>query len=65
MTPKQKADEIYSRYHIYLGSYSEHMSVVCALVAVNQVIEAVKENDDELQTRVAYWKKVKQEIQNL
>lgn len=65
MTPKQRADDMYSRYHIYLGSYSEEMSVVCALIAVNQVIDAVKENDDELQTRVTYWKKVKKEIQNL
>jgi len=65
MTPRQKADDMYSRYHIYLGSYSEEMAKICSLIAVNQVIEAVKENDDALQSRVTYWEKVKQEIQNL
>jgi hypothetical protein len=67
MTPKEKAEELYSKYYNRIEhSLSEDVSgfekdIVkhCALIAVDEILEeCVLERD-------WYWEKVKQEIEKL
>ena len=75
MTPKEKADELFEKfnnpdttYHPYV-----HNAQQCALIAVDEIIEALLEYDIrnatyELQNMdrdFNYWEQVKQEIEKL
>jgi hypothetical protein len=75
MTPKEKAEELFSKYynsieHTLSEEYSPHeMFVVkqCALIAVGEMIKTVNmcipyHNPE---TFVDYWKEVKQELEKL
>ena len=69
MTPKEKADEIYSKCYIICQEYTEEIQCSiqakqCALIAVDLLMEeAYRQHDYE--GFMAYWKEVKQELHNL
>ncbi len=78
MTPKEKAEELYSKLHFVLPSYAdegqqEHQAAKeCALIAVDEILnndvgynayDGVIDNDIWIDT--GYWQEVKQEIEKL
>jgi len=76
MTPKEKADELFTGYYVMLletdSQISEEiiisiLSQQLALIAVDEIIEEVIEsaNNEIKSTRVIYWQKVKQQINKL
>jgi hypothetical protein len=71
MTPKEKANELYSKFDNLLNKDFIHPIVYdnqlkqCALIAVDELIEVVNELDYELGDDKVYWKEVKQEIEKL
>jgi hypothetical protein len=75
MTPKEKAKELFEKmqsqtysYQKYAGAYYTIEEIgweagkKCALIAVDEIIEAGKDVDEFAN---AYWQEVKQEIDNL
>lgn len=60
MTPKEKAKELIDKYQfVYIQNYTSMFEVKeCALIAVNEVLDAMIEWD-------YYWEKVKEEIEKL
>jgi hypothetical protein len=70
MTPKEKARELYDKYEfVYIQNYtSKHEVKQCALIAVDEIIEAIDFDWMEVQNldRVhVYWQQVKQELEQL
>jgi hypothetical protein len=75
MTPKEKAEELYSKYYNRIEhSLSEDISgfekdIVkhCALIAVDELIEeqGIEEYNNGTWHRLNYWIEVKEEIENL
>jgi hypothetical protein len=67
MTPKEKAEELFGKYAIYLRAnlrYDEEANEdakVCALIAVDEILKDQPFDIIKLQ----YWQKVKQEIEKL
>ena len=65
ITPKEKAEELVNKFrhsieYVYLP---ESISIQCALIAVNLLMEeAYRQHDYE--GFISYWKEVKQEIEN-
>lgn len=62
MTPKEKSIELFNRFSNTANSYIEGKK--CALIAVNELIEAFTNTCCE-SYNVRYWKEVKQEISEL
>ena len=78
MEPKDKAKELVDKmFNVDLDCENEAMcmlyphAVRCALIAVDEVLQQIKENGSFLQslkafeTNLKYWLQVKQEIENL
>ena len=73
MTPKEKAEELYAKYYNRIEhSLSEEASKFekdivkqCALIAVDEVIEALHEHHWQNRLIIDYWQEVKQEIEQL
>ena len=71
MTPKQKAKEIVDKYNLnenLFFSISEYQAKDCALIAVDEVLEATKRYDYTLGPNPSYneyWLKVKYQIEQL
>ena len=69
MIPKEKALELVAKYQriLPLNLITMLDAKNCALVAVNEVKETLKEVCDEeiLDILMIYWSKVQQEIENL
>jgi len=76
MTPKEKAKQLFEDYYaIILGADSElSENITISLLAkssawrvANEIIKEIVEsaNNEIKSTRVIYWEKVKQEIENL
>ena len=72
MTPKEKAKGLVDTYKIYVigsnGSLIENENARhCALIAVNEIIEANPISFDEDENCIAkqWWKEVKTEIEKL
>jgi hypothetical protein len=65
MTPKEKAKELFDKYFEATNNY--YQAKQCALIAVDEIIEAVRNAYDEelLGIQILYWEKVKQEIEKL
>jgi hypothetical protein len=67
MTPKEKAQELFGKYAIYLRAnlrYDEEANEdakVCALIAVDEILSLLW----SVKTDVKYFTKVKQEIEKL
>ena len=68
MTPKEKAEELYSKLHFALPSYAdegqqEHQAAKeCALIAVDEIINIWEYSDTQEKW---WWQQVKQEIEKL
>lgn len=79
MTPKEKANELYSRYynrieHTLSEEYSPHEKDVvkqCVLIAVDEIFEFMRMDDDHEDAHfvnskwVNYYVEVKKEIEKL
>jgi hypothetical protein len=65
MTPKEKAIELYYIFTMYAPLHSDNKQ--CALIAVDEIIEEVREycDDNFHQDRLVYWQEVKIEIEKL
>jgi hypothetical protein len=72
MTPREKADELYSKYDDLLNKdfmnpiVFDNQLKQCALIAVDELIEVASDycDFDETITK-KYWQEVKNEIENL
>jgi hypothetical protein len=72
MTPKEKAQELFGKYAMYLRAnlrYDEEANEdakVCALIAVDELINSHLISDKIFDIHpVDYWQEVKQEIEKL
>lgn len=74
MTPKEKAEELVSRYRkeILKGKYRvngfivEEISQECALIAVDEIIDAIDWHKYEVPNdQLNFWFEIKREIENL
>jgi hypothetical protein len=68
MTPKEKAEELVDKFlgYAYDGiSPAEENSKECALIAVDEVIEALHEHHWQNRLIIDYWEEVKHEINKL
>ena len=60
MTPKEKAAELIVNYQLKCKSLNYDEAKQCALIAVDEIINAVDEWTEDY-----YWQEVKQEIEKL
>jgi hypothetical protein len=66
MTPQQKAEELYLKYHNLWINGNSIIAKVCASIAVDELIEIACDYSDYDETVTKeYWEKVKTEIDNL
>jgi hypothetical protein len=66
MTPKEKAEELVDKMlYCYQGHIDEYTAKQCALIAIDEVIEALHEHHWQNRLIIDYWKEVKQEIEKL
>jgi hypothetical protein len=72
MTPKEKANEIFSKmYNEVYDSYGTEIGFIakqCALIAVNEIINSNPHSNPlntEVYSTMEWWQKVKQEIKKL
>ena len=71
MTPKEKAKELFNKYATYVVMWTGGIEVEnqnckqCALIAVDEIIDAIKHEDNRMYYEIKYWEEVKQEIENL
>jgi hypothetical protein len=71
MTPKEKAEELVLKYlkmkrhKIFNGWWHKIISKQCALIAVDEVIEALHEHHWQNRLIIDYWEEVKHEIEKL
>jgi hypothetical protein len=62
MTPKEKAKELFDKIYKLDNRAWYDTAKQCALIAVDEILNAVRYLDDESEE---YWQEVKQEIQAL
>lgn len=69
MTPKEKAKELFDKFmkpvdglHKYPMCFDTAKQ--CALIAVDEIIEALHEHHWQNRLIINYWEEVKQEIEN-
>jgi hypothetical protein len=68
MTPKQKAKELFNKYYLLIDIKNYENTKNCALIAVDEVLEATKKYDFTLGPNPSYnsyWLNVKQQIELL
>ncbi len=71
MTPKEKAEELVLKYlkikthKIFNGWWHKITAKQCALIAVEEVIEALDVNCWQNSDLIIYWNEIKQEINEL
>jgi hypothetical protein len=76
MTPRKKATELFNKYEstIVLNSWCDENTTEdeinslikrCALIAVDDIIDAIKINNYSRVDKYEYWLEVKHEIENL
>jgi hypothetical protein len=62
MTPKEKAKELYKKMlRVEYPLAAKH----CALIAVDEIIEALHEHHWQNRLIINYWKEVKHELEKL
>lgn len=66
MTPKEKAKELVDKYYIFNHIGNRH-AIKCALIAVEEIIEAnpIAFDEDENCIAKQWWQEVKTEIEKL
>jgi hypothetical protein len=66
MTPKQKALDLVEQFSsVLMHDEVYEDSIKCALIAVDEVIEALDEHHWQNKLIINYWEEVKNEINNL
>ena len=70
MTPKEKAIQLVNTYlelgrDFTRGVSMQEFSKECALIAVNETVEAMKFNSWQNRNEIEYYQEVKQEIEKL
>jgi len=71
MTPKEKAEELVLKYlrlkrhKMFNGWWHKMISKQCALIAVDEIFEALDEHHWQNRNVTEYYREVKQEIENL
>ena len=70
MTPKEKAQDLWVRYYEliddnYSNEAAKKMAKEYAQIAVDEIIDAIKHEDNRMYYEIKYWEEVKQEIKNL
>jgi len=72
MTPKQKAEELFSKYSYLSKNHVPTLGIKvakqCALIAVDEILNEYETKGtlaDWVDYRIAYWREVKQEIEKL
>jgi hypothetical protein len=65
MTPKEKAEDLLSKYYFQVQTLVQQKQ--CALIAVDEIIKTNPYEWDgkDLNSTIDYWQEVKQEIENL
>lgn len=65
MTPKEKALELIDKYSALGIGHPTSLLLPkqCALIAVDEILDYLKDNG--FSTQIEYWKEVKQEIEQL
>jgi len=61
MTPKEKSDELYNRFHVWDTMNHKEVKTL-TLIAVDEMIDVLSKDINPL---VNYWFEVKQEIEKL
>jgi hypothetical protein len=68
MTPQQKAKELFNKYYLLIDIKNYENTKNCALIAVDELLEATKRYDYTLGPNPSYndyWLRVKYEIEKL
>jgi hypothetical protein len=75
MTPKEKAEELVSKFTPHTKVFHEHLGWVnyldstkqCALIAIDEIIANIEPSVsmDVISARIKYWEQVKIEINKL
>lgn len=69
-TPKEKAEELFQKFYNNYGYYGIPVDAIknskqCALIAVNEIIKALRKDLPKIGLGKGYWYDVKQEIEKL
>ena len=68
MKPAEKAEDLLHRYDVlqtYIEGFNLENAKQCALIAVDEVIEALHEHHWQNRLIIDYWQEVKHEINKL
>jgi hypothetical protein len=66
MTPKEKAEELVDKMlYCYQGHIDEYTAKQCALIAVDEIFEALDEHHWQNRLIINYWNEVKHELEKL
>lgn len=66
MTPKEKAEELVGKYlAIQFGDFPTTDAKQCALIAVDEIIKAMRKDVPEVGFGTGYWSEVREEIKKL
>jgi hypothetical protein len=66
MTPKEKALDLVEQFSsVLMHDEVYEDSIKCALIAVDEIFEALDEHHWQNKLIIDYWEEVKQEIQKL
>ena len=70
MTPKEKAEELFNKMHNVedpMGNYPMCFDTAkqCALIAVDEIIEALSFHSWQNRNQIEYYEEIKHEIQKL
>ena len=71
MTPKEKAEELFKTFRSYLGANlmftedADEDAKQCVLIAVDEIIDQMKDPNIQYYGFVLYWEEVKKEIEKL
>lgn len=66
MEAKDKAKELFLKYHNLWINGNSIMAKQCALIAVDEILEELLECGEVwMKSRIKYWQEVKQEIEKL
>ena len=66
MTPKEKAQELVSKYRMYTEFSSVHAAKQCARIAADEIIDAIDWHEYETPNKeLNYWLDVRKEIEKI
>jgi len=66
LTPKEKAQELYSHFRYYVYAYGSEKIKEAAILWIDEIIKANPTNwDDGPESQIPFWQQVKEELQKL